>query len=85
MLIHSSRIVIFNTIKDGYLRIENGKIIRFYDAASYDLKADVDYGNHRIIPGIFDTHNHGGFGYRIDIASKDEIRHYLAAIIKERQ
>lgn len=80
MLIHSSRIVIFNTIKDGYLEINNGKIIRFYDATSHDLKADIDYGDHRIIPGIFDTHNHGGFGYRIDNASKDEIRHYLKGL-----
>lgn len=80
MIIHSKRIVIFNTVKDGYLEIEDGKIKRFYDGATNDIKADIDYGDHRIIPGIFDTHNHGGFGYRIDIASKDEIRKYLKGL-----
>lgn len=80
MIIHSSRIVIFNTIKDGYLQIDNGKITRFYDASTTDITPDIDYGTNRIIPGIFDTHNHGGFGYRIDIASKAEVRHYLKGL-----
>lgn len=54
MIIHSTRIYFEEGCKSGYLEIEDGKFKDFYpeDAA---IKADVDYGENRIIPGIFDT------------------------------
>ena len=56
--------------KSGYLEIEDRKIKAYYEEDA-NVKADVDYGNNRIIPGIFDTHNHGGFGYDFIAASDD--------------
>ena len=65
MLIHSNRIYLEEGCKAGYLEIKDGKFSAFYPE-SENLTADIDYGNNRIIPGIFDTHNHGGFGYRLN-------------------
>lgn len=77
MIIHSTRIYFEEECKSGYLEIEDGKFKDFYpeDAA---IKADVDYGENRIIPGIFDTHNHGGFGYRMNAQTTEEdVKAYL--------
>lgn len=80
MIIKSKRIYMEDGCKDGYLEIEGKKIVKFYDADA-EVEADFDYGNNRIIPGIFDTHNHGGFGYGFiqPGASKEDVRHYLKA------
>lgn len=45
---------------DGYIIVKNNKIV---DITTQKQKADVDYGNKIIIPGIFDTHNHASGGY----------------------
>ncbi|MDD7228335.1 MAG: N-acetylglucosamine-6-phosphate deacetylase, partial [Firmicutes bacterium] len=62
MIIKAKRIYLEDGLFNGYLEIEGSKIINIYNEDA-DIKADIDYGNNRIIPGIFDTHNHGGFGY----------------------
>ena len=79
MIIHSKRIYLEDGCKAGYLEIEDRKIKNFYPEGS-DVLADIDYENNRIIPGIFDTHNHGGFGYdMIRQTSKEDIKKYLKA------
>lgn len=61
MIIKSKRIVLEDRVISGSLKIENGRIIQIGD---YNIdNFDIDYGNNRIIPGIFDTHNHGTNGY----------------------
>ena len=65
MILFSNRVVTSEGTKPAYLQVEDGKIIGIFDA-NENLVADVDYGNHRIIPGVIDTHNHGGFGYYFD-------------------
>lgn len=62
----------------GALEIENGKIVRFY-GNSDDVTADIDYGDQRIIPGIFDTHNHGGCGYDLlsGTTTEESVKNYL--------
>lgn len=79
MIIHSKRIYMEDGLKSGYLEIKDRKIINFYNEEE-NIKADIDYGNNRIIPGIFDTHNHGGFGYdMIRQSSKEDIKALLKA------
>ena len=79
MIIHSKRIYLEDGCKAGYLEIEDRKIKDFYPEES-NVTADVDYGDNRIIPGIFDTHNHGGFGYDfIRPSCKEDIKNYLKA------
>ena len=83
MIIHSKRIYLEDGCKAGYLEIEDRKIKNFYPEGS-DAKADIDYGNNRIIPGIFDTHNHGGFGYDfIRQSSKEDLKNYFDENSKE--
>ena len=77
MLIHSKRIYLEDGCRSGYLEIEDRIIKKFYDEDE-KIIADIDYGNNRIIPGIFDTHNHGGFGYDlIRKTSKEDIKAFL--------
>ena len=79
MIIYSKRIYMEDGCKSGYLEIEDRKIVNFYPEGS-EVKANVDYGNNRIIPGIFDTHNHGGFGYDfIRPTCKEDIKNFLKA------
>lgn len=79
MIIHSKRIYMADGLKAGYLKIEDRKIVDFYPEGT-DVVADIDYGNNRIIPGIFDTHNHGGFGYdMIRQTTKEDVKAFLKA------
>ena len=55
---------------DGYLIVEKGKIKAI---TKEKQKADVDFGNKLIIPGIFDTHNHASGGYH-PYGKTDKIR-----------
>ena len=58
MFIKSDKIYSESGVKDGYLEIEEGRIVHFLPM---DKKVDsfVDYTGYRIIPGIIDTHIHG--------------------------
>ncbi len=71
MIIYCKKIYFEEECKSGYLKIEGKKIVDFYE--TYEGTVDVSYENHRIIPGIFDTHNHGGFGYKLGFMPNEEI------------
>lgn len=84
--IKSSRIYFEDGVRSGILVLDQG---RFAGFLSYDTEVEeiADYGTQRIIPGIFDTHNHGTYGYALNPlpeqsqASIDqEIRGYLKAL-----
>ena len=70
MIIHSNRVVTYSSVKEAYIEVHDGKITAMYPGKA-NVKADVDYGDLRIIPGIIDTHNHGAVGYRFDDADYD--------------
>lgn len=56
---------------DGYIIVNNGKIV---DITTEKQKADFDYSNKIIIPGIFDTHNHASGGYHpYGTSNKDRV------------
>lgn len=80
MIVYSQKIYVRNVFKAGFLEIENNKIKRFYDETEYKFVPDLDCSEYMILPGIFDTHNHGGFGVRVDIANEEEIRLYLKGL-----
>lgn len=77
MIIYSDNIYTFEGLRSGYLEIVGDKIIGIYPKRS-PLKAQHDFGNLRVIPGIIDTHNHGACGYRFDEVDEDE----LCALLK---
>ena len=57
-ILKSERILWNGQWQSGAMIIEAGKLTGFTQDPQLLTEA-VDYGNQRIIPGIFDTHNHG--------------------------
>ena len=86
--IKSSKIYFEDGLKDGYLVIDNGKIVGYLNSEA-KVETCEDYGDSRIIPGIIDTHNHGTYGYGCDKvyeneeAVKQNLRKYLYALTYE--
>ncbi len=61
MKLYSRRVYTASGCKAATIEIEGGRIVSVAEGA---CPADaVDYGEMRIIPGIFDTHNHGTSGF----------------------
>lgn len=61
MKLYSMRVYTASGCKAATVEIDNGVITRIEEGLCPDDA--VDYGSLRIIPGIFDTHNHGTSGY----------------------
>lgn len=86
--IKSSRIYFHDEVKNGFLAIDGKKIVG-YLASDAPVCNYEDYGDQRIIPGIFDTHNHGTYGYNPGQvlsdkeAIKENIKNYLKALAYE--
>ena len=79
--IRSKKIYFEDGARDGYLVIDGKKIVGYLDA---NAKVDeyVDYSDYRIIPGIFDTHNHAGHGYS-PTRTEENIKGYLKGIASD--
>lgn len=80
----SSRIVCPNGVVNGYLVVDQNRIYDVVDKT--DIKNIVDYGDNLILAGIFDTHNHGAFGYSLMGSKNDkynEIKGYLNGIVSQ--
>lgn len=84
MIIKCKRIVTEDGIVDGYIEVEGKKIKRI---TQYEIgPVDIDASNDRIIPGIFDTHNHGTMGYAMMSAvsdDEDNVRGYLKGLASQ--
>ncbi|MBR0229794.1 MAG: amidohydrolase family protein [Erysipelotrichaceae bacterium] len=80
MIIHSKRVYTSDGEKDVFLRIEGKKIIEIME--KYEGNDVIDYGNNRIIPGIFDTHNHGTMGYGFGRTDESEYLTQLKGYLK---
>jgi len=82
MIIKAKKIYCEDEIRSGFLVIKDGKIADFSNDSSKDEV--VDYSEYTIIPGIFDTHNHGTMGYSMmssdDSNAKFEIYGYLKGL-----
>lgn len=82
MIIYSRNIVTEQGIIDGYLKIEGSIITDIVSKETEELKTDLDYSDQLIIPGIFDTHNHGYLGWDPgDVEQgEDVVRGYVKAL-----
>ena len=89
MIVKSSRIYMEDGVKNGFLVIENGKFSGFVPADASAPDADcLDVGDDRVIPGIFDTHNHGTCGYSLigeedGGAGAEEVAGYLKGLASQ--
>lgn len=79
--IYSERIYLKDQIFNGSLGIEDGKIIEIINGKHPNA---IDYQNHRIIPGIIDTHNHGSYGWSMmEETTKYDVQQFLKAVASQ--
>lgn len=73
-ILKSSKIYTENGVVDGYLILKNNRIERIIGKhEKLPLGEISDYGDHRIIPGIIDVHNHGYRSYAARTIYKEEV------------
>ena len=85
MYIRSTRITLPQGCISGILHWEAGKIVEILDYHQ-PVPIDLDVGDHRILPGIIDTHNHGTLGYGAMGFEGDvekELRGYLKGLASQ--
>lgn len=81
MILKSNYIYFEDGVKEGYLEITDKKITNYYPTGT-EISDYVDYTNYRLIPGIFDTHNHGTSGYTLLGGSGDELEKEIKGYLK---
>lgn len=79
--IRSSNIYAKNGIFDGYIIVEEKKIVDICDALPAGISQVEDFHDARIIPGIIDIHNHGYGGYSVtDEITDAQVQGYSKAL-----
>lgn len=71
MIIQSTKVWLASQFVEAQIEIQGQKIKRVYPYNTHPV--DVDYKNHKIIPGIIDIHIHGGYGIDTNDATFDEM------------
>ena len=85
MFVRSHRIVTDQGIVDGILNLDEGRIVDILPPTAR-VAITVDAENHRILPGIIDTHNHGTMGYGLMSEQADPeavVRGYLKGLASQ--
>ena len=85
MFVRSHRIVTDQGIVDGILNLDEGRIVDILPPTTR-VAITVDAGDHRILPGIIDTHNHGTVGYGLMSEQADPeavVRGYLKGLASQ--
>lgn len=80
MIIKSKRVFITGTFIQACIEMEDGIIQNVYP---YEHKADIDYGDKRIVPGFIDIHCHGAYGFDTDTADETGLRNWAKGIVNE--
>jgi N-acetylglucosamine-6-phosphate deacetylase len=79
--VRSKRIYAEDGLKDGWLIYQNGMITDIADKLD-DCCRVLDHSDKLIIPGLFDTHNHGVFGYLLRCENEDEMEPTIRGFLK---
>ena len=81
MIIQSRKVWMADQFFPAQIRIEGGKIrgIGRYGEA----RADVDYGERRIVPGFIDIHCHGAYTFDTNDADEKGLRNWARRIPRE--
>lgn len=75
MIIQSKRVYIASSLIPAQVEINDGKITGIFKYGEKNV--DKDYGDFRIVPGFYDVHTHGYFGYDTTAGGKDGLRKWL--------
>ncbi len=81
MIIKSKKVWIASQFIPAAIEIIDDKIIQIH---GYDeKKADMDFGNKRIVPGFIDIHTHGAYGFDTNDAEEAGLRKWTKNIVEE--
>ena len=81
MIIQSKRVWIAGQFLPAQIHIVEGKIQKI-DGYEKE-KAEVDYGDKRIVPGFIDIHTHGAYGFDTNDGEEVGLRNWMAHIPEE--
>ncbi|MDO4291651.1 MAG: N-acetylglucosamine-6-phosphate deacetylase [Eubacteriales bacterium] len=81
MILQSRRVWVANQFVAAQLEISEGKIAAVYPWQT--KKADIDYGERRIVPGFIDVHTHGAYGFDTNDAEPEGLRNWMKRIPEE--
>ena len=81
MIIQSRNVYYDEKLQPLQVEFENGKIVNILP---YGMKkADRDYGDNWILPGLIDIHNHGYNGCDANHATEEWVREWMAYLPSE--
>jgi N-acetylglucosamine-6-phosphate deacetylase len=81
MIIQSRNVWTSSIFTPAQIEISDGKIAAVYPYGT--KKADIDYEDLRIIPGMIDVHCHGGLGFDTNDADPDGLKKWAKGLLKE--
>lgn len=71
------------TIEQGYIVIENGKIIQIAEGEYQGDLTTIDVKGKHVLPGFIDIHMHGGYGEDAMDASFEGLKHLSESLLSE--
>ncbi|MGW7973584.1 N-acetylglucosamine-6-phosphate deacetylase [Staphylococcus xylosus] len=71
------------TIEQGYILIENGKIIQIAEGEYQGDLTTIDVKGQHVLPGFIDIHMHGGYGEDATDASFEGLKHLSESLLSE--
>lgn len=71
------------TIEQGYILIENGKIIQIAEGEYQGDLTTIDVKGQHVLPGFIDIHMHGGYGEDTMDASFEGLKHLSESLLSE--
>ena len=81
MVIQSHNVYIDNSFKSCQIDFDEDIIKGIYEYGEKEV--NVDYGDLLIVPGFYDIHSHGGYGYDALDINRDGLLNWLENIKKE--
>ncbi|MCM3518038.1 N-acetylglucosamine-6-phosphate deacetylase [Staphylococcus xylosus] len=71
------------TIEQGYILIENGKIIQIAEGEYQGDLTTIDVKGQHVLPGFIDIHMHGGYGEDAMDGSFEGLKHLSESLLSE--
>ena len=81
MIIQSQRVWINQQFVPAQVHLHHQRIVNI---TTYNTHTpDIDYGNHRIVPGFIDNHIHGAYGHDTNDANPEGLKTIMKGLVSE--